>query len=308
MATLIRNSAIPWFAAAAALTLLVLGGAAGLASYHNSTRPPFLDPGFQVSRTRASFAHDGTLHLAGSSTNLPLTRALVRAFNSSAGARARVHPGIGSLGGIRAAVDGVITLGLVSRPLSAAERRALPVSIPYARVAVVVAANPGVPRGSLTRAELLELYRGVRVRWSDNSPVVVLQRERGNPDHQALGRVLPAFAAVNDEAYRRQRWRVLYHDADMQRELQSIHGALGLLDMGAIKARHLALKILQVEGAVPSEQNVARGTYPYYKDLTLVSRGPLTGTAARLVEFIFSAEGRSLIRARGHVPLPRAAP
>jgi len=309
MANSPRTFALPWLSAAAALVLLALGGGVGLVTFHRSTRPPFLDREFQVRHARPSFGQDHSLHLAGSGASLPLTRALVRAFNSATpGARARVHRGIGSLGGVQATVDGVISLGLVSRPLSSAERRLLPVVIPYARVAVVVAANPSVPRSALSRSDLLDLYRGVRARWSDGSPVVVLQRERGDSGHRAVSRQIPAFAAVNDEAYRRQRWRVVYHDTDMQQALQSIRGALGLLDMGAMKARHLALKVLLVDGAVPTEQNLARGKYPFYKDLALVSRKPLTGAAARLTDFIFSPEGRRLIQARGYVPLPRGTP
>lgn len=303
------RTSLPWLIAAGVLILLVLAGARGLETYHEGTRPPFLDPGFQTRSARPSFGQDGTLHLAGSESCLPLTRALVRAYNGATpGANARVHQGIGSLGGIQATVDGVITLGLVSRPLTAAERLRLPVVIPYARVAVVVAANPSVPRSSLTGAELLDLYRGARHRWAGGPPVVVLLRERGDPDHQAVGRAITGFIAVNEEAYRTQRWRVVYRDADMQQALQSIRGSLGLLDMGALKARHLALKLLQVDGAVPTEQAVARGKYPFFKDLALVSRRPLDGAAARLVDFIFSAEGSRLIRARGFVPLPRSTP
>ena len=300
---------LPWISAYGLLLLLGLGGAFGLLSFHRGTRPPFLDPGFEAHCSRPSFGMDGVLHLAGSESNLPLTRALVRAFNSVSGApRARVHQQIGSLGGIQATLDGVISLGLVSRPLSAAERRELSVVIPYARVAVVVAANPSVPESSLSRAELLDLYRGARPRWSDDSPVEVLQRERGDPDHRAVERALPAFATVNDEAYRHQRWRVVYHDAEMRRSLQSTRGALGLLEVGALEAGQLAVKVLRIDGVTPTDQDVARGKYPFTKDLALVSRGPLTGAGARLVAFFFSAPGQRLIRARGYVALPRGKP
>lgn len=309
MAILSRTSALSWIAAAAALALLVLAVVAGLRAYHLSTRPPFMEQGFQVEHAWPPLGKDGALHLAGSSANMPLTRALVRAFTGQTpDVRVRLHPSIGSLGGIQATVDGVISLGLVSRPLTPAEARQLPVVIPYARGAVVVAAHPDVPRGSLSHSELVDIYRGVRARWSDSSPVAVLQRERGDSGHQAVNRVIPAFATVNDEAYRRRRWRVVYRDTDMAQALQSIRGAIGLLDIGAMTAHRLDLKALVVEGAVPNRSNVAQGRYPFYKDLVLVSRKPLEGVAAGLVDFFFSADGRRLIEAKGYVPLPRSTP
>src|SRR5687768_2980829 len=103
----------------------------------------------------------GPIALAGSGGNLPLTRALAEAFEArTPGARLVVQESIGSTGGVRAVAEGAIDVGLVSRSLRAAERGLGLETIPYARVAVVLATHPGVSDHGLTRADVLAVYDG----------------------------------------------------------------------------------------------------------------------------------------------------
>ena len=57
------------------------------------------------------------LLLAGTGTLVPLAMALAREAALETGLQIRVEPSIGSEGGIAAASDGAVDLGLVSRPL-----------------------------------------------------------------------------------------------------------------------------------------------------------------------------------------------
>src|ERR1700704_6586574 len=63
------------------------------------------------------------LIFAGSGTNLPITRLLVEAFRQHHPENSiEVPASLGSTGGIRAVADGVIALGLISRPLKSQEQ------------------------------------------------------------------------------------------------------------------------------------------------------------------------------------------
>lgn len=299
---------ILWITASQVALLLLLGGIF-VAIIRQGARPPFLTRLAAIKLAAKGFTRgDGSIHLAGSGSNLPLTRALVEAYNRShPGDRFVVHQSIGSTGGIRAASDGAVDLGLISRPLTPKERRLDLTVIPYARVAVVVAANKSVPATGLSRADLLAIYRGRRPRWTDGSRVIVLQRERGDSSHRAAGRVLPRFASINEEAYQLRRWRVVFRDHDMQEALLSTPGAVGLFDLGAVVSQELPLKILELDGVAPTPQHVKRGRYPLFKDLGFVCREAPRGKAARLIQFVFSEQGQAVIGSKGYIPLARGA-
>lgn len=279
-------------------------------------RPPFLDgpshPG-PTARGAPPACGEGPLLLAGSGSNLALTRSLVRAWRAHDPRHAGVvHDSIGSTGGVRAVLDGAVDVGLVSRPLSDAERAAGVVAVPYARVPVVFAAHADVADDDLARAELLALYTGERTTWRDGRPAVVLQRESGDSSHRAVDRALPEFETVNAAAWGSGRWRVLYSDRSMQAALLNTQGAVGLLDLGAITAQDLPLRVLRVDGVRPSPEAVAEGRWPFFKDLAFAVRsGPLCPAARSFLEYVSSPDARDVVRALGYAPLalaPEAEP
>ena len=249
-------------------------------------------------------ARSSTLRLAGSGSNLPLTRELAEAFMRRWPDRRVIDfESVGSTGGIRAASDGVVDLGLVSRPLRASEDPLGLVVIPYAQVAVAAVANLDVADRGLSRERLARIYAGTERRWSDGKAIIVLQRERGDSSHAAVDRVWPEFAAVNDAAYREERWRVLYNDRAMYEALVSTPGSIGLLDVGATQTQALALRVLTLDGIAPSEANLRSGSYPFAKVLAFVSATQPEGIAREFVDFTRSSDGQALIRQRGYVPI-----
>ncbi len=297
-----------WAFVAAALAALLGGGAVAVRALEDGPRPP-TSLGRALAHRDAPAprapASSEALDLAGSGSNVPLSRVLAKAFSErSPGVRVVVHESIGSTGGVRATRDGQVELGLVSRPLTADEARLGLVIVPHARVAVVLAAHPGVPEDHLAGSDLVALYRGERARFRDGAPVVVLQRERGDSSHLALAGLIPGFGAANDEAHRAGRWRVLYHDRTMQEALMATDGAIGLFDLGQIASQNLPLRVLSIDGVEPTLENVRAGRYRFVKDLAFVSVGEPRGAAAAFVAFVRSAEGREATRRAGYLPLP----
>lgn len=303
-----RGVPLLWTLVAGAIALLTGAVALVLLRAAQGPRPAFLEVrGEAEGSGRLGGARGPTeaVVVAGSGSNLPLTRALAEAFRRrSPGVKVVVPESIGSTGGIRAVRDGAIDVGLISRGLSEEEGRLGLTVTPYARVAVVVAANPSVPDGCVASGELADLYAGTRARWSDGSRAVVLQRERGDSSFLAFGQREPGLAAQNDAGYRDGRWRILYDDRSMQEALMATEGAVGIFDLGAIVAQRLPIKVLCVDGVVPSAESVREGRYPFSKDLAFVTAGALSGARAELVRFVLSEEGRALTGSLGYVPLP----
>ena len=288
--------------AALVIAALLLGGLLG------TTREPFTAgevPRDSPLHLRSTARPPEVVHLAGSGSNIPLTRALAEAFEV---ARPDLHvvvfASIGSTGGVQAAYDDVIDLGLVSRPLRDSEAALGLHVVPYARVPVVVAVNLGVPDDSLEPADLVEIYAGRRSVWSDGTPIVVLQRERGDSSHQSVADAVPGFEAVNEAAYREQRWRVVDSDQAMQEALSITAGAIGVFDLGAIVLQRLPVKPMLIDGIAASEASVQSRRYPFSKDLAFVSVDQPAGAVADFLGFVDGEQGRRLMRASGYIPLP----
>jgi phosphate transport system substrate-binding protein len=307
-----RRAPLLWTLVALALGLLTASIALVLLYAARGPRPPFLAQPSALREAPASpfgRAEPGGLDIAGSGSNLPLTRALVEAFRAeSPGAKVALHDSIGTTGGIRAVRDGAIHVALASRPLQEDEAGLDLVVTPYARVAVVVAANGSVPDTCTTRGELVAMYAGTRRQWSDGSGVVVLLREREDTSFAVVSTLVPDLGAARNSAYRERRWRVLFTNLSMQEALLETTGSVGIFDLGAIDARRLSLKILCFEGVAPSAETLLSGRYPFSKDLAFVTPGAPAGLAAAFIRFALSAAGREITARLGYAPLPSGAP
>ena len=301
-----RARVLGWTLASVGSALLVVTGWLLLRVVEASPQPPYLDDVQDPARVQPPAPKPGNLlRLAGSGSNLPLTRALANAFVARRPwLRVRVHESIGSGGGIRATRERAIEIGLSSRGLRSDEAARGLVELPYARVAVVLAGNPSVPVRGVTSKELLDLYAGRREHWSDGSPVVLLEREPGDSSHLAVYAAVPEFEAIDREAWASGRGRKLFHDRAMQEALISTPGAVGLFDQGLAVIQGLPIIVLEFNGQRPSQDAVKTGRYPLHKDLAFVlpddEADPL---ALEFISFVFSHEGQRIIDESGYVSL-----
>lgn len=300
-----RARVLGWTLALVGSALLLLGGWLLVRLVENGPKPAYLDTGAPAAVEHGAPKPANLLRLAGSGSNLPLTRLLANAFVARRPwLRVRVHESIGSSGGIRATSDRAIEIGLISRSLGPSEAERGLIALPYARVAVVIAANPSVPVRGIDRQELLDLFAGRREHWADGSPVVLLQREPGDSSHLAVYAAIPAFEAVDRDAWQSGRGRKLFHDRAMQEALISTPGAIGLFDQGLALIQDLPIIVLEFDGLRPTQEAVLGGRYPLFKDLSFVlpddEADPL---ALEFITFVYSPEAQQIIRDNGYVPL-----
>lgn len=277
------------------------------------TKPPILGLGallvlmgaplIQPAPARGGETPSRPLTFAGSGTNLPITRLLVEAFGRvRPGIRIEVPASIGSLGGIRAAADGAVALGLISRPLKAEEKGLGLTVLPYARTAIVIGVHPTVADDGITFAELVQIYQGTKTRWKDGREIIVLTREPGDSSIEVLAREIPGFKEVYDESQRVRRWLTLFTDQEMLAALVKTPQAIGLADLGAITSGRLPVKALKVNGLPPTPDTVLEGRYPLVKTLAFVYRSDrLPAEARAFLEFVRSREGEKILKANGYL-------
>ena len=242
--------------------------------------------------------------IAGSGSNLPAIRLLVKSFN-------RLHPGvnleaptnIGSDGAIRAVTDGAVSIGLISRPLLGAERY-LPLAVgTYARTAVVIGVHPQVKDDGITFTELNSIYRGVKTTWKDGQKIIVLNREPGESSVYVLEENVPGFRDVYADSIKNNRWSIILKDEGMNHKIQTLPYSIGFSDRGAIISQKLNIKILALNGVSPSAKNVQSGAYPLYKTLSFIYRPDrLTPDMKAYFSYVCSTEGKNILLDNGYIP------
>jgi phosphate transport system substrate-binding protein len=245
------------------------------------------------------------MRAAGSGTALPAVRALAAAYRSvDPDFSLSIAESIGSTGAVLAVRDGAIELGLISRALQTDEHDGLCV-VPFATDLVVMAASSDVKTTGLTTEQLLEIFRGELNVWPGSDPpqaMRVLQREPGDSGSQVLSSRIPGLDEAMRKALELGRWRVLFHDAEMQQALLTTKGAIGVFDLGAIRAQKLNLRALALDGVAPTIEAMQAGRYPYTKTLSFVVRAKAVRPieVQKFLAFVAGPQGLSTLRGAGY--------
>ncbi|MCE5335593.1 MAG: substrate-binding domain-containing protein [Desulfobacteraceae bacterium] len=244
------------------------------------------------------------LVLAGSGTNLAITRLLAAEFSRERPDIILEVPGsIGTTGAVRAVSEGAITIALASRTLNEAENRLGLTLRPYAKTALVIAANSSVTDDAITFQQLVEIFRGTRTRWKDGNEILVLSREKSDSGFQILRKVIPGFEPVYLESIEARRWALNFTDQDSNRALSKQRFSLGVTDVGMIETEKLDVKILKLNGMLPTPEDVASSRYPLVRTLYFVFRkDKLPPEAESFLTFVYSERGAEILRSYGYLP------
>jgi phosphate transport system substrate-binding protein len=242
---------------------------------------------------------------AGSGVNLGITRLLAKAFmNNQSQITIEVPGSIGTKGAIAAVADGAITFGLISRPLKDEEKSPGRVVRPYTRVPIVVGAHPTVADEEIAFHDLVDIYRGTRTRWKDGNEIIVQTREPFDSGILVLEKEIPGFREAYAESRQAKRWSVYFTDQDANRALSTTRYAIGITDLGMIATEHLNIKVLKLNGIVPSPENLLTGQYPLSRDLSFLYReGTLPEGAKAFLDFVRSEQGGNILRSNGYLPV-----
>jgi phosphate transport system substrate-binding protein len=242
---------------------------------------------------------------AGSGVNLGITRLLAKAFMDKHPQTIIEVPGsIGTKGAITAVNDGAITFGLISRPLKKEETTPTSALFRYARVPIVVGAHPGVADNEITSEDLVAVYRGTKTRWKDGGEIVVQSREPFDSGFIVLQDKIPGFKEAYTESQQAKRWSTYFTDQDANRALSATPNAIGVTDLGMVATEHLPIKVLQLNGIVPSPETLSDERYPLSRDLFILYReGTLSNEAKAFLDFIRSEEGGNILRSNGYLAL-----
>ncbi len=238
----------------------------------------------------------GRITFAGSTTVQPLAARLGEAFQQQ-------HPGVildiaagGSVVGIQAIHEGTVDIGMASRTLKPEEEE----GITWHQIAVDVIAvvvNSSNPVEDLTLSQLQGIYLGEVTNWSEvggpDQPIEVVIREKTSGTRGAFDEIV---------LYKQEpvapKLQTAMTAGDVAALVAAEPDAIGYVGFGNVEP---GLKLLAIDGILPSEETAREGSYTLVRPLLLLT-GPLTQPLAQtFVDYALSGEGQQVVIDSGWV-------
>ncbi|MDJ0639951.1 MAG: substrate-binding domain-containing protein [Paracoccaceae bacterium] len=213
-----------------------------------------------------------------------------------------VLPSLGSGGGIRALTEGALDFSMSARPLKDKEKAAVEGmrAIPYGRTPLVVIANPTVPVDELSLDQLVAIYTGETTQWEDGSPIRIVTRPLSESDVQIQREISPEMANAVDVLMDRDGLVIARSDQLNAGFVEDTPGSFGVAPLAQIIAEDRRVKLIALEGDVPTADLARDPSNDFAKTFRIVVRPDISEAAQGFVDFIFSPEGMEILEANGY--------
>jgi phosphate transport system substrate-binding protein len=246
----------------------------------------------------------GEIVIEGAAESRELLRELAWRFSlSHPEARVIVVPeSIGTSGGIRKVKEGKTDLGRTSRRLTPKETAYGLTHEVFAQSPVVFVTNDVRKIDGLTYGQIVDIYSRQVAFWKqlggEQQKIYFISREAGDSSRMALDARIPWFKGLASEG------RTFFTSGETIEALRKHKNTIGYAAISTVVGTRL--KVLRVNNVYPSIENVGNGRYKLVIPLGIVyregGRGPL---AAAFIDFLYSPEGRVVIRRYGCLPVER---
>ena len=246
----------------------------------------------------------GKLIVGGSGAAYPALTALTTAFvQQHPRVQISFQPGSQSTTAVKYVTEGKIDIGAIARALNENERRSTIVHIPVARDGIALAAHPNVQITGLTSAQVRDIYSGKIRLWSEvggaSRDIVVLDRAEGETARIALRKfVFGTELVVSAEAV------VLPTEQDMYESVAAVADALGYFSYSYIVKHPGKVRLLAIDGIVPSVETLQSGAYPITRPIGMVVRSDQRASSPlrEFLEFLNTPQSREALLKSGLLP------
>ncbi len=241
----------------------------------------------------------GNIYIEGSTTIRPVVKEASKVFAEKEGLNIHVKGG-GSSRGLKALKAGKCDIAMVSKPLTAEERKAFSVhALAYDALAIIVHADN--PRSAVTTGEIIDIYSARTTHWKDGAKITVVDKNAGRGTKKVFDNYFK-IENISPESYRvgSNAETVLYVSTDKT--------AIGYVSVGAAETameKGLPIKILTLEGIVPTAETIKNGSYPLRRTLLLVTGHDPDTDTARFIAFLLESGSEKFIRKQHYIPVER---
>lgn len=247
-------------------------------------------------------AAENAIRIGGTGGALGTMRLLGEAFTKAEpGSRVNILPSLGSGGGIKAVLAGTLDVAVSVRPLTADEKQRGAKERIYGRSPFVFATAEGSEVTGVTTQQLVDIYSGKTINWPGGGQIRLVLRPEGDSDTVQLLTISPAMARAVKEAMLRKGMAFALSDQEAADVMEKAPGSLGTSVLSLIRSEKRSLRVLSLDGVVPTPKTLASGAYPHAKVFYAVTAGDGTAPARRFLAFLKSPEGRKVLAQTGHL-------
>lgn len=206
----------------------------------------------------------------------------------------------GSSSGIQAVAEGRCDIGLASRNLKEEEMADLQGTV-VAIDGIGIIVHPDNPVTNLTIEQIGDIYMGKIVNWKEiggsDAPIVCIGRE-------AASGTRDGFEEVTGTKDNCQYSQELTSTGDV---VQTVSGNPNAIGYASVASVNDAVKMVSVEGIIPTIENIQNGNYKLQRNFVLVTRKDtsLSKAAQDFFNYATSPQADSLITEAGAVPIKR---
>src|SRR5437868_8976282 len=257
--------------------------------------------GAAVSLTRAD-----TLVIKGSDTlGAKLVPQLAEEFKAQ-------HPGTsfniaaeGSTTGIAAIIDGTAQIGMASRPTKPEEVAAAKAKgvnfketiVAYDGIAVIV--SSANPVKSLTKKQVEQIFTGDVADWSavggSGGKISIYTRNTSSGTYSEFKEL-----AMKKRDYAGTSQKMAGNE-QIAAEVGKNPNGVGYVGMAYTKAS--GVKVVSIDGAVPSVKSVQDHSYPYWRPTFYYTNGEPSGLAKQFLDYTTGSAGQKIVAQVGFVPI-----
>jgi len=231
----------------------------------------------------------------------PLMSAIAKRFQSS-------HPGVeidvttgGSGRGVSDARSGLADIGMASRTLRKDEEDLL--GFPVARDGICLLVHKANPIPALSKGQVAAIFAGKTTNWKEvggrDTPIAVVNRELGRSEIELFTHYFGINYGDIKERFRAGD-NVLCIRAVADNPDAITYVSVGEAERDAHKG--MTIKLLPMEGAAATSENVRNGNYPLARPLTLITKELPTGHVKAFLEFSLSSQVTDLVKEHSFVP------
>jgi phosphate transport system substrate-binding protein len=248
-----------------------------------------------------------TLVIQGTGACETVLKSLAAAFNHQNQRReVRIPPSIGSGGGIGSVIDDKCVVARVARPLKGTEAEQRLTYLVFAKDSIIFGVGAKVDIKNLSTTQLIDIFSGKKENWQEvggNKAIIrVLIREATDSSFAVIKKHIHPFQTIRFT----NRSKLLYHDYEMVEALMKYKRAIGWLTSSTASAYRDSIRPVAIDGISPDSQNVLAGKYRLVGDYALVyKQHRLTALAKEFVDYIFSEQGRQVMKKHGLTPVNR---
>ena len=209
----------------------------------------------------------------------------------------------GSTTGIAALIDGTANIGMSSREVKPAEETAAnakgvklkPTTVAYDGIAIIV--NAGSPIKQLTKKQVEQIFTGEVKDWSavggKGGAISIYTRNTSSGTYSDFKEL-----AMKKRDYA-QSAQKLAGNEQIAAEVGKNPTGIGYVGLAYTKAA--GVKVVPIDGVVPTPELIRVGTYPYARPTFYYTNGEPTGLAKNFIDFTMSPAGQKIAADVGFV-------